>query len=180
MMRRLRWAALCAVMLAAPLLAGDWRAALPSAQQQGSGDFTWWGFRLYTARLWTDGHRQDWARPFALELLYHRALTRDSLVQASLQEMRRLGDGGVTPEQLASWAQIMQTAFTDVRPGMRITGLYLPGAGCRFYVDGTLSAEVRDAAFAEAFFAIWLDPRARDPQLRLHLLGQAGDGGPRP
>ena len=176
MARRLRWVALCAVMLATPLLGGDWRAALPSAQLLGSGDFTWWGFRLYSARLWTDGQEQDWARPFALELLYHRALTRDSLVQASLQEMQRLG-GGVTPQQLANWAQIMETAFTDVRPGMRIAGLYLPGFGCRFYVDGRLTAEVRDAAFARAFFAIWLDPRARDPQLRLRLLGQAVERG---
>ena len=145
-------------------VAGQWRLHLV-------------GFRLYSARLWTDGQGQDWARPFALELLYHRALTRDSLIQASLQEMQRLGGGGVTPQQLANWAQIMETAFTDVRPGMRIAGLYLPGAGCRFYVDGRLTAEVRDAAFARAFFAIWLGPRARDPQLRLRLLGQAVERG---
>jgi hypothetical protein len=92
--------------------------------------------------------------------------------------MRRLNDGSVTPQQLASWAKIMEAAFTDVRPGMRITGLYLPQAGGRFYVDGQLTGETRDAAFAKAFFAIWLDPRARDPQLRLRLLGQATDKGP--
>ncbi|BBH45848.1 chalcone isomerase family protein [Pseudomonas sp. KU43P] len=178
MARMLRWVALCAVLVAAPLLAGDWRAALPSAQALGSGDFTWFGFRLYTARLWVDGHGQDWGRPFALELLYHRSLSRDDLVQASLEEMRRLNDGSLSPRQLASWAKIMEAAFTDVRPGLRIAGLYLPQAGCRFYVDGKLTAETRDATFAKAFFAIWLDPRARDPQLRLRLLGQAADKGP--
>ncbi|MNP70705.1 hypothetical protein D3C76_1669750 [compost metagenome] len=67
----------------------------------------------------------------------------------------------------------MREAFVDVRPGMRITGLYLPGRGCRFYVDGQLSLEVIDPAFSRAFFAIWLDPRARDAQLRQRLLGLA-------
>jgi hypothetical protein len=66
----------------------------------------------------------------------------------------------------------MRAAFVDVRPGMRITGLYLPGQGCRFYVDGQLRAEVADPV-RPAFFAIWLDPRARDPQLRQRLLGLA-------
>ncbi|WP_372242858.1 chalcone isomerase family protein [Pseudomonas sp. CM27] len=177
MPRMLRWAGLFALLAAAPLLAGDWRAALPSAQVLGRGDFTWFGFRVYTARLWTDGHGQDWGRPFALELLYHRALSRDNLVQASVKEMRRLNDGSVTPTQLANGARALEAAFPDVHPGMRIVGLYLPRAGCRFYVDGKLTGEVRDPVFCKAFFAIWLDPRARDPQLRLRLLGQAADPG---
>ncbi|MNN97253.1 hypothetical protein D3C81_2163890 [compost metagenome] len=65
----------------------------------------------------------------------------------------------------------MQQAFVDVRPGMRITGVYMPGQGCRFYVDGKLSRAIADPRFARAFFAIWLDPRARDQQLRQRLLG---------
>jgi hypothetical protein len=63
----------------------------------------------------------------------------------------------------------------DVRPGTRITGLYLPGHGCRFYVDGQLSLEVTDPALARAFFAIWLDPRSRDARLRERLLGVAAN-----
>ncbi len=42
----------------------------------------------------------------------------------------------------------------------------------RFYVNGRLQHEVADAAFADAFFAIWLDPRSRDQKLRRNLLGQ--------
>jgi len=53
------------------------------------------------------------------------------------------------------------------------------GQGCRFYVDGKLSREIADPVFARQFFAIWLDPRARDTQLRQRLLGLAGsDRGP--
>ena len=48
-----------------------------------------------------------------------------------------------------------------------------PGAGVRFYVGNTLQHVVKDDAFAKAFFAIWLDPRTRNPQLRAQLLGEA-------
>ncbi|MDW9404478.1 hypothetical protein GE454_15495, partial [Pseudomonas soli] len=110
-----------------------------------------------------------------LELSYHRSLSRETLVKASLEEMRRLGAGTVTTQQFDAWAREMQAAFVDVRPGMRITGVFLPQTGCRFYVDGRLRHEVADVAFARAFFAIWLDPRTRDPQLRQRLLGLAGN-----
>jgi hypothetical protein len=167
-----RWACIALMLaLAAPVMA-DWRAALPGAQRVGSGEFTWFGLRLYTARLWASGPVGDWQQPFALELLYHRDLSRDTLVQASLEEMQRMG---AAPSALEDWRKAMQSAFVDVRPGMRITGLYLPGQGCRFYVDGVMRREIADPVFARAFFAIWLDERARDPKLRQRLLGLAGN-----
>jgi len=166
---------LIVLLLATVPATADWRPALPEARQVGSGEFTWFGLSVYTARLWSAGSPQGWQEPFALELIYHRALSRDTLVQASLDEMRRLSGRPLPQPTQDQWAQAMQAAFVDVRPGTRITGLYLPGQGSRFYVDGQLRHEVADPAFARAFFAIWLDPRARDPQLRQRLLGLAGD-----
>lgn len=175
-MARRRGAFLLAVLLLAGFAAAaDWRPAVPDARQVGSGEFTWFGFRVYTARLWSAGSPQGWQAPFALELIYHRALSRDTLVQASLDEMRRLSDRQLPQPTQDRWAQAMQAAFVDVQPGTRITGVYLPGQGSRFYVDGQLHHEVADPAFARAFFAIWLDPRARDPALRQRLLGLAGN-----
>ena len=170
-----RMVCLCLLFGTMSSVSADWRAALPAAQRLGEGEVTWLGVRLHSARLWAAGPVQDWSQPFALELTYHRSLSRDTLVQASLQEMRRLGGGSVTDRQISAWSDTMAAAFVDVRPGMRITGVYLPQEGCRFYVDGRLAREVADPAFARAFFAIWLDPRARDPQLRQRLLGLADD-----
>ena len=174
---RTRCACLCLLLAVMSPVAADWRAALPPVQRVGSGDFTWFGLRLYTARLWAVGPVQDWNQPFALELIYHRTLSRDTLVQASIEEMQRLG--GVTPDHLSAWTKVMEEAFVDVRPGMRITGVYLPQQGCRFYVDGRLRREIADPVFAQAFFAIWLGPKARDTQLRQRLMGMADkDRGP--
>ncbi|MCP2020685.1 UNVERIFIED_ORG: hypothetical protein J2Y84_003658 [Pseudomonas reinekei] len=33
--------------------------------------------------------------------------------------------------------------------------------------------DVKDLQFAQAFFAIWLDPRTSNPELRQQLLGMA-------
>ncbi|HDS1746525.1 MULTISPECIES: chalcone isomerase family protein [Pseudomonas] len=158
-----------------PPAVADWRSAVPEARSVGSGEFTWFGLRVYTARLWSAGSPQGWSEPFALDLLYHRRLSREALVQASLDEMRHLSDRPLPEATLERWEQAMNEAFVDVRPGMRITGVYLPGQGSRFYVDGQLRREIADPAFARAFFAIWLDPRARDPELRQRLLGLAGN-----
>ena len=169
-------ACVCLLSMAALPCRADWRPAIADARLLGSGAFTWFGVTLYNARLWTPATNFAWDQPFALELTYRRALSRDTLVEASLEEMRRLGDKTLDAATLDRWTEAMNGAFVDVRPGMRITGLYLPGRGCRFYVDGELRREIDDAAFARAFFAIWLDPRARDPQLRQRLLGQVDRG----
>ncbi len=167
--------ALVILMILAPPASADWRSSLPAAQLSGSGDFTWFGLRLYTARLWRAGAVWTWNEPFALELTYHRALSRNTLVQASIEEMQRLAKPPLASDTVERWAATLTEAFVDVRPGTRITGLYLPGYGCRFYVDGQLSQEVTDPVLARAFFAIWLDPRSRDAQLRERLLGVAAN-----
>lgn len=104
--------------------------------------------------------------PFALELNYLREVSQYTLVQASLDEMRRLGVPSVDEAHLAAWGNEMRKAFVDVQPGRRITGPYLTGNGVRFYVDGELRHTVADTDFSRAFFAVWLDVRTRHPQLR--------------
>lgn len=165
---------LVAVLTVASPASADWRTSMPAAQVAGSGDFTWFSLRLYTARLWLASGSWSWDKPFALELIYHRSLSRNTLVQASIDEIQRLAKPPLPGDTVQRWSAAMAEAFVDVRPGMNITGLYLPGQGCRFYVDGQLSREVTDPAFARAFFAIWLGPGARDAQLRERLLGLGG------
>lgn len=160
----------------AELLAG-WREAIPDARRLGSGEMRVFGFSIYNAQFWSQhlmtGDPLASDAPFALELTYSRAVSRDDLVEASLKEIRRLSPNALNTERMTRWKQEMQLAFVDVRAGDRITGVYLPGEGARFYVGEKLQHVVRDEAFAKAFFAIWLDPRTRNPELRAQLLGAA-------
>jgi hypothetical protein len=42
----------------------------------------------------------------------------------------------------------------------------------RFFRNGTPIGDIDDREFARAFFAIWLDPRTSEPELRKQLLGE--------
>lgn len=141
----------------------------------GEGKLTWLGFHVYDARLYA-GARFDvtdpYAQPFVLELTYARKLEGKAIAEASRDEIQRLGYAG--GEQLARWTAQMEKLFPDVDKGRRIAGVYQPGRGARFYVDGAFAGSVDEPEFARAFFAIWLDPRTRAPRLRDSLLKGAG------
>ncbi len=66
--------------------------------------------------------------------------------------------------------EAMRALFPDVAPGDTITGLHLSDGGARFYFRERHLGDIADAEFARRFFAIWLDPRTRAPQLRGALL----------
>lgn len=157
------------MLLAAPAQAlpeaargeGDW-------QRWGSGEMSWLGFKLYRATLWVAGTAPaPPGPPLALVLEYRRAIPGERIVQASAEEMRRLGAGEA---DLARWTAAMRALFPDVAPGDTITGLHLPDGGARFYFRERHLGDIADAEFARRFFAIWLDPRTRAPAVRNALL----------
>ena len=172
---------LLAIMLWLPLGA----LALPDAvrerhapeggwQQWGSAEMTWYGLALYGATLWVGGSQQAGAigdaTPLALSLQYRRDIPGERIVRASVDEMRRLGASG---EALGAWEADMRRIFPDVRKGDTLTGVFLPGRGARFFLNERDIGEVSDAEFARRFFAIWLDPRTRSPEVRAALLRPA-------
>lgn len=145
-----------------------WQADLPQARLAGSGRMTFFGLTIYDARLWTVDGRWSMQQPFALELVYARTISREQLVNSSVEEMQRTG----TPRaQAEAWAADMRRVFVDVKPGDSLIGVFLPERGARFYSRTGLVGEVADPQFARAFASIWLDERTRDPDLRRRLLG---------
>ena len=91
-----------------------------------------------------------------------RALARGDAAQSAASATRRR----------ERWLAAMKRAFPDVDEGDRITGVQRPGEGVRFFHNGTLRGEVRDADFARRFFGIWLSPQTSEPELRQSLLGR--------
>ena len=161
---RLALAALCALMLAAGPSAPAAEAPahvereLGAARLAGQGVFTYFGLSIYTAQLWVGpkGYRpaaKD-AAPYVLDLRYARELDGRRIAEASAAQMEKIGAGSAA--QRAAWLERMQAIFPDVREGSRLSGLFLPGEGVRFYRDGKPLATVADPAFAQAFFGIWL------------------------
>jgi hypothetical protein len=157
--------------IAIPAQAAVWRDHLPQAQAIGSGDLRWFGLRIYTAKLWSEKKPFDMNAPFALELTYHRNISREQFVETSLDEIKRLFGTSYNAETLKRWEGEMQRAFTDVKEGDQLIGVFIPNEGSRLYSRNKLLADIRDPEFAKAFFAIWFDPRSKDQDLRAQLLG---------
>ncbi|QOT78727.1 chalcone isomerase family protein [Cupriavidus basilensis] len=175
-MRRVAAALAMALLCVPALAAAGWRADVQAARLSGEGEFRVFGFRLYTAQLWSAQLPITPDAPFALQLTYDRSIQRERLVETSLDEMKRIGSAGnapPSPQLLDSWRASMAQAFVDVRPGDTLTGVFMPGKGVRFYAGDRLTTEIDDPAFAQAFFSIWLDPATRAPALRRRLLGLA-------
>jgi hypothetical protein len=142
----------------------------PDLKLTGSGEMRWFGLHLYDATLWSSGQTWSPRQAFALDLSYAREIPGKRLVDSSITEMRRLGVKD--EDKLARWAQSMSVVFPDVKKGDRIVGVNVPGKGAAFYHQGQPTGTIEDVEFADTFFAIWLDPRTREPTLRKALLGE--------
>ncbi len=137
----------------------------------GAGTMRWFGLDVYDAALWVRDAGWDSADTFALDIVYARAIAGKALAESSIAEMKRVG---FTDEaQHARWLPAMVRLFPDVGRGDRLVGLNLRGAGVAFFNQDRPLGTIDDPVFARAFFAIWLDPRTREPQLRNRLLGKA-------
>jgi hypothetical protein len=144
----------------------DWRV-------KGAGVLRFIGFKAYDATLWLPtsvGGVFAFNRPFALEIVYNTSIKASDINNTSLIEMSRISSA--SPEQVKAWSAFMTATFVDVKTADRLVGVHLPSSGARFFLNGKLLGETADTAFSEAFFKIWLDPKARKPELRTALLGQ--------
>ncbi len=141
----------------------------PALRFAGEGRLRWFGLHIYDASLWISGARWSGEQEFALDIRYARDIKARKLVQTSADEMRRLGFGD--ERRLGRWKDEMTRVLPDVRRGEHLTGVNRPGAGAEFYHQGRAVGMIADPEFARAFFAIWLDARTRDPELRQSLIG---------
>jgi hypothetical protein len=149
------------------------RIELPQSRKWGSARMTYFFFRVYDMHLWAnadfDASRYD-QLPLALQLDYARSLDGVKIAERSMTEMLRGGE--IAADKQSSWLAAMTKAFPNVVEGDRITGVQIPAVATRFFVNGRLTGEVRDAEFTRLFFGIWLSPRTSEPKLRAGLLAQ--------
>ena len=138
----------------------------------GTGALRFFGFKAYDASLWVMSASTDPLKDkatLALDIEYNTALKAEEIVNVSLVEMARLRKA--SEAQIRTWTAQMQKTFPAVQKGDKLLGVHLPTVGARFFFNGKLIAEINDPAFSEAFFAIWLDPATKRPELRSALLG---------
>ena len=157
-------------------------AATADAEQfrvQGGGSLKWFGLKIYDAKLLTPqpvGSPELFQSPFALELTYARAFTRDKIAERSLEEIRRLRLG--SPSQHQQWLAQMNAVFPNVQANDRLRGVHRPGQGVQFYLNDRRIGSIDDPEFSRAFFSIWFDPKTAEPGLRASLFGAQASRSP--
>ena len=152
------------------------RASLPPAvlqkapplRQVGRGSHSYFGLSVYHVTLWAASSRWSPDEPHALDLESNRAISRDQLTDAGIDEMRRLGVGSSL--QLQAWRREMERVMPSVGKGDQVVVYCAPSHKTFFFHNGRDRGEIDDPAFGAAFFGIWLDPRTKNPALRKSLL----------
>lgn len=156
--------------LIAPAWAGPAGVRLPfESARVGHGTLHYFGFRLYDITLWAPDGKWRPDAPYALELAYAREFAGATLASSTVEQMRK--QGRLLPPTLATWEKKLGAMLPDVKPGDRLAAIRIPGQGVSFHAGSRPLGQIGDEAFAESFFAIWLDARTAVPALRSRLLG---------
>ena len=143
-------------------------AGLGGLRRWGSGEFRRFGLLVYEASLWAG---DDPLRPpLALRLDYRRRIRGPAIADASVQEMRRFARDEA---MLREAGEQMRRIFPDVQSGEHLLGVHR-GDGAQFFQNDRALGTIVLPGFADAFFAIWLDPRTSEPDLRAALLRRPG------
>lgn len=162
-------ATLPAAAVEAPPLPASVARELGDIAPRGWHRFRFLAFHVYDATLWTRAGNAALDAPHALDIRYAMPIAGADLTKRSIEEMRKQGIGDEAA--LARWEREMARVFPDIRPGDRLVGVHVPGVEARFHSQRGLLGTVRDAAFARAFFDIWLGERTSEPAMRRGLLG---------
>ena len=155
--------------LTVPPLPQEVTEIAPGLKLQGGAELRFFGIAIYDGWYWSTQPGWSLDHVFALDLQYLRSLDGDKIAARSVEEIARLGYGNV--ERRLRWGDEMKRVFPDVKKGDSLTGLYVPGSPVRFFHNGKPLGDIADPGFAEAFFAIWFDPKTSRSDVRKKLLG---------
>jgi hypothetical protein len=109
--------------------------------------------------LWIVGDRFTPSEPHALDLEPGRKVSANTLVNAAMDEMRRLGLGDAS--ELASWRLEMRQLIPNLNSGDQIV-VFCPGdAKTVVYYNGRSRGEVDDATLCPAIMNVWLHPSSK-------------------
>ncbi|MFK8256637.1 hypothetical protein ACFL9S_02505 [Erwinia sp. AnSW2-5] len=145
-------------------------------QNVGKATLTWGPFTLYDSQLLTPGGRwqpDQW--PLALVITYRRNISRQELLDATLEQWQAQNTGSSAQRQ--QWLQQLSAVWPGVSDGTRLA-FQADANGGQFYwqAAGTQAAinpigPRFDAAFRDAFLNIWLAPSSTYPDIRRELTG---------
>ncbi|NOU50420.1 hypothetical protein HG263_07675 [Pseudoalteromonas sp. JBTF-M23] len=157
------------LLMSVPVQASIAQKLLPTSEPVGTSPIlTYLFWDIYQATLFAPQGQFSKNKPFILKLHYLRDLKGKDIAQRSVEEMKN--QGFRDQQKLALWHSQMQSIFPDVSHGTELYGKRTINGTSRFYLGETLIGEIEDPQFTQHFFAIWLDERTSEPNMRKALL----------
>lgn len=141
-------------------------------QEIGAGTLRWLGFHVYDASTWakqdslpTDG---SVPKPFALQIIYARAIRASDLLDATETAWRGLS---LFDAQAIRWLAALKRLWPDVKAGDSLV-LHIDEHGrSLFYYNSRPLGGIEEPEFGSRFAAVWLHPDSDERELRRQLLG---------
>jgi len=163
-----------ALFCAAPAFAADTKPAeiapvIKADAPYGTGSLRVLLMKAYDATLWTDAAQWSMNSPFAISLKYHFNCSGSDIVDRAIEEIKN-SSPNIGAATLAHYRSLIASLLPGAKNGDEMTGLYTPDGTVRFFQNGQKTGEVKDQAFAQAFFGMWLSPQTSEPDIRAGLL----------
>jgi hypothetical protein len=125
--------------------------------------FTWWGFKVYKAEVWTpESIKPDFSKEILLHITYERDIKAKDLLSTTLDEWKRLKLSDETKRKI--WLIRLKKIWPDVKKGDSLT-TYMNGDLTSFYQGDKLLGHVKDKEFGPAFLKIWLHKKSQTSEL---------------
>lgn len=136
----------------------------------GTGNYRKMGFNIYSVTLWAPQGTYDRDKPFALQLSYKRDLSKETVVDAVMNDVRaqQLADA----ETMNAWEAMLNEKMHEVKTGDQIIALNDPGKPTKLFYNNKPVFTIADKRLSDSFFNIWLGERANE-ELRAQLLASA-------
>lgn len=156
------------VLMTSYTLASSPKLQMPD-NLRGEGQYNFFFFDVYYAKLFGPKNAQVYKEKFCLELKYLRDFKGLDIVSQSKKEMI---SQGVDKKLVEMNMEKMKQIFPDVKEGDRITASFVPGIGVHFYLNkDRYLGGFDDPRFSKYFMNIWLGEKTSDKELRKKLLG---------
>jgi len=108
--------------------------------------------------------------PRQLVLHYFHGIPAEDLAEAT-EAMIRKNLASDQYKAMKPKIDQINALYQDVDPGGRYTATYIPGTGTTLALNGEPLGTIPGAAFAEAYFSIWIGEKPIDKKFRDKLLG---------
>ena len=137
----------------------------------GSATLKVFFWTIYNSTLYSgDGSYSGIEPDLALQIVYHRSISKDELLDRTEKEWEKFSPGHKSQQ---TWLSRLDQIWPDVQRGDVIVLRVNKSFASDFYFNDKFVGAIEDREFTEQFLSLWLSERSSYPKLRSILIGRS-------